>query len=396
MLKEVKRITIVLENCETMSIEKEHIGMMLIDDIHAEIARRASNSISKILCSDTVALELRKEANNVPYYPFGCDKTHSGGIFGRLREYNDITAIEIEYDDGDTEGIYVAYKSDGDHIGAENCNQKSFLSNLGNLYIVIKDGKGIEDYFDMTDINVPNPFFCGNADINKFTNDNIPEMYRYVIISCGNCADDDYEAAVVMLVYDEEAGFTFKYPPDSTAKKIRVPEHWAYLDKEDEKAYIEKYKNTDFSPRKKAWDDYKHAQEKSIRPSEDESLAMAVDAWEKIFNCEIDDRLCMSSSPRKILNGLAGKCKSAMGNLTGQQDGGTGIDGMTDTIKKAAQEGFADIMKTASNVAKASEDIVTQKLRSAETSETLHNAQKKAMTAADAIAQKLGKTVHKK
>ena len=45
---------------------------------------------------------------------------------------------------------YVHWVGDSDY---ENEAQKSYISNDGNLYIVISDGKNIADYFDLETIN---------------------------------------------------------------------------------------------------------------------------------------------------------------------------------------------------------------------------------------------------
>ena len=69
--------------------------------------------------------------------------------FDRIVAWDDITQIIVHYEDNQEEVYYVDYDDDGnDGLGAPNKNQKSFISALGNLYLVIEKDKNISDYFD--------------------------------------------------------------------------------------------------------------------------------------------------------------------------------------------------------------------------------------------------------
>ena len=145
-----KSITLVFENCETFKLPINAIGYFHIGAIRQEIDRIACNAIAKSEYADEVAIELYPECEKLCLSRFlGEDKT----IFGRIIEYKDITHIEIEYEDGE-QYIAVDYDDGGnDYLGAENVNQKVYLSSCGVLYIVIAADKNIADYFSEEYIN---------------------------------------------------------------------------------------------------------------------------------------------------------------------------------------------------------------------------------------------------
>ena len=149
-MKNIKSIELILENCEVIEIESKYIGMFRMDDIRTSIYRIACNAISKSQTAHSVAIEIFSEAN-VKYSPFGnCEEQLK---FYRLAEWKDITSIELHYEDGSTETYYVDYDDgENDALGAENLNQKNYISTLGNLYIVIEKDKTVFDYFDKEEV----------------------------------------------------------------------------------------------------------------------------------------------------------------------------------------------------------------------------------------------------
>lgn len=145
----LKNITFTFENCEMITIDGKHIGNFLVDEIKTSIQRIACNAIMKMDIAKVIAIEIHKDANK---------STHTFGrklmTFDRFLEYDDITSIEFALDDGNGNctnyDYYVDWVGDSD---MENEAQHSYVSKDNNLYVVISDGKNIEDYFDFETID---------------------------------------------------------------------------------------------------------------------------------------------------------------------------------------------------------------------------------------------------
>ena len=164
-MRHIAKVDIVLENCEYITLDSKYFGELFVDGIYEQIKRIACNSISNMKSAKEVAIEIFKEANDIEYHPFGSSEKTK--IFDRLTQYNDITSFtfyyekenkeddddkrkkknkEVEYD---KEDIYINWYGDSDN---ENESQISYISNQGNLYIVIARDKNVEDFFDVTSI----------------------------------------------------------------------------------------------------------------------------------------------------------------------------------------------------------------------------------------------------
>ena len=149
-MKNVKSVNLVLENCEVINIEAKYFGQLLLEKIRTKVYRVAMNSISRMQVVNRVAIELFSEAN-VPYDSFGEESRET--IFDRLTNYNDITQIELLYDDEgkDTE-LFIVNWVDGDKCGCTNKLQKSYTSKPGNLYILIGKDMKLKNFFDKEEI----------------------------------------------------------------------------------------------------------------------------------------------------------------------------------------------------------------------------------------------------
>ena len=149
-MKNVKSVNFVLENCEVINIEAKYFGQLLLEKIRTKVYRVAMNSISRMQVVNRVAIELFSEAN-VPYDSFGEESRET--IFDRLTNYNDITQIELLYDDEgkDTE-LFIVNWVDGDKCGCTNKLQKSYTSKPGNLYILIGKDMKLKNFFDKEEI----------------------------------------------------------------------------------------------------------------------------------------------------------------------------------------------------------------------------------------------------
>lgn len=145
----VKSIGFGFENCEYFNIDAKYFGTLELTDFRIDIQRLACNAILKMDCVDTVVMEIFSEGDD-EYSSYGEDMTK----FKRLNMYNDITSIAVVYDDNSEEEYYVNYKEEiEDQLGSPNVYQTTYMSKLGNLYIVISKDKGIFDYFNEEEIN---------------------------------------------------------------------------------------------------------------------------------------------------------------------------------------------------------------------------------------------------
>jgi hypothetical protein len=157
MVTKLKSITFNFENCDYITIDGKYIGYFLVEDIRTSIERVAINAIMKMNTAYTFAIEIHKDANK-ERYAFGqidCERLKEI-TFDRFKAYDDITSIEFELeeryvDEGEMPHIehynyYVNWTGDSDYT---NDSQTSYISDDGNLYIVIAQGKTIEDFFDI-------------------------------------------------------------------------------------------------------------------------------------------------------------------------------------------------------------------------------------------------------
>lgn len=149
----LKSITFEFENCEIITIEGKYVCQFLVDNLHTYFARIACNAIDKVDVAETFAIEIAALANG-PHNPFGYIEPESTK-FKRFLAFDDITSIKFTLcdDDGKNEKTYrywTEWVGDSDMV---NDGQYTYLSNLGNLYIVISKDKKFEDFFDKEEIN---------------------------------------------------------------------------------------------------------------------------------------------------------------------------------------------------------------------------------------------------
>ena len=146
-MKDIKKIELVLENCESIDITNA-VGDFDIDDVHIKIRRIATNCIAKTLCTNTVFIQLYKNGEYV-YHSFD----NNNNSINRLKTYKDITSIDIEYQDGSIESYYVDY-DEGENegmLGSENINQQIYETE-NNLFILISASKTFTD-FDIEEVD---------------------------------------------------------------------------------------------------------------------------------------------------------------------------------------------------------------------------------------------------
>lgn len=170
-MRNLQSIEFQFENCEYFSIDAKYIGAFYVGDISHEVSRIACNAICDMDVAHEFCAEIYEEGNDT-YSSWGdnLDK------FNRILSYDDITSVTLKYDNGSEEELYLDYKvaaGEEDMLGANNVNQSSKKSKLGNLYIVVHSYKTVDSEFpdseikdadkidfekEMIGVNDPEPF----------------------------------------------------------------------------------------------------------------------------------------------------------------------------------------------------------------------------------------------
>lgn len=152
-MENIRYITIEFENCEWLTFPTTVFGECHLDNISTSIDRVATNAICKSVFAREIALEIFfPEAENEHIVSKFFDKKYT--ILQRFTSYRDITHIILTYQDDSKETFAVDYEDEIEgQLGSNNKNQKSYVSECGNLYIVIDANKEINDFFNMELIN---------------------------------------------------------------------------------------------------------------------------------------------------------------------------------------------------------------------------------------------------
>ena len=131
MSNNIKKIELVFENCEVIILYPEDLENFIVQNFTSNIHRCACNSISKFTSAD-VYFCIFKEARRTEKTPWGANQD----IFDRINSYNDITSIDITYDNDKVETIYTIWK-DEDCYAESNEYQKVRLTERGDLKVFI-------------------------------------------------------------------------------------------------------------------------------------------------------------------------------------------------------------------------------------------------------------------
>ena len=228
-MRRIDHFELIFENCESFEVSVNSVGVFHIDDIGTKIDRIAVNSISEMTIAGEIAIEFFKKADE-EYNPFGFeDKSYSK--LKRIRTYNDISSIKIFFTDGTDSYIYPVYNEKSDN---SNDYQKTLVSNLGNVYVVISKDKNIEDFFDLREINSKSIkeneeeiFEIGvkQEKEQEYSSDNLPMFYRYVYLQ-DDRKKHNYQVLAIR-VFDAESGFKYIYG-DGTPEIIDFPTKFLY------------------------------------------------------------------------------------------------------------------------------------------------------------------------
>lgn len=146
-MKEITKVEIVLENCETITIDAKYFSVFKISSIEEKYERLA-NIVAKYKKANCIEFVLHKDANK-EYHPFGNweDKTT---VFARLIRHHDITQLNLFYEDDSIENIIVDYDEEPKKemvLGAENINMDTYYNKKGHLFLSVCKDKKIENLF---------------------------------------------------------------------------------------------------------------------------------------------------------------------------------------------------------------------------------------------------------
>lgn len=137
-MRRVSRIDLVLENCEVICVPEEKIRRFHVTGISRTVERIAVNSIRENTRCEELFVELLPGANVATAF-----QTALGDVlpFDRLVRHRDICAIDVIYEDGTNEYIYVPWGGDSDYT---NESQRSELTEEGRLQITVGETEGTE------------------------------------------------------------------------------------------------------------------------------------------------------------------------------------------------------------------------------------------------------------
>lgn len=142
--RQVESIELHLENCENISIKKNHIGFLDIKNVSKSIARRALNSVSEEVTSSGFAVEISAKANVASSYSVTWEGNETKP-FERIRRQSDIVGVQVQFDNGEEEYILLPWNGESD---ADNSNQKTIINEkTGDLYVVVNEFESLESVF---------------------------------------------------------------------------------------------------------------------------------------------------------------------------------------------------------------------------------------------------------
>lgn len=144
-MTKVKEIELVLENCEYIKVPTKHLANLIIEDIDISIRRNAINSIDKLQTANSILIEIIKPETIKTLGLFNEDDEESLSCSKRLIQHEDITSVEVIYDDGSKEEFFVDWNWDNEYI---NSYQDTQLANNGHLHVLINRKKSLKEYLD--------------------------------------------------------------------------------------------------------------------------------------------------------------------------------------------------------------------------------------------------------
>ena len=132
----MKELRIFLENCDSITIDSQHVQFLDMENINnvSPDVNIICQTTGQLCTADRVTLILSKNANLL-HREFGVfDETT---VFKRLMKHRDIVSLTIVHEDGKEVTYYVSY--DEFAHGFDNKLQTTELDDNGNLVIKIGD-----------------------------------------------------------------------------------------------------------------------------------------------------------------------------------------------------------------------------------------------------------------
>lgn len=144
----IDKVSFVLENLEVIEISGDNVGTLSAAKFKDIIEKPTieDHVMNGRICNQFI-IEISKDANK-KYDSFGRESVNYS--FDRITKANDISIIEIDFDNGKHIEFYPVWTGENEY---RNNAQESYISKTGNLYITIskkigKKKKNIFNYFD--------------------------------------------------------------------------------------------------------------------------------------------------------------------------------------------------------------------------------------------------------
>ncbi|MDR6779455.1 hypothetical protein J2W98_003735 [Paenibacillus peoriae] len=142
-MKKLKEIVFGFENCESLSVDAKYIGNFSVTNVRKSIIRHYGDIRFMDIC-DTFSIVVNKNANTDYKVSVVEGNSYKQNTFDRLTN-GDIVVIDIVYDDDSKDEIYVQWEGKSDYL---NEAQKTYISKLGDLFIVISKEETVESFFE--------------------------------------------------------------------------------------------------------------------------------------------------------------------------------------------------------------------------------------------------------
>ena len=143
----LKYITFEFDNFDEHTIEGEYVDYLRIEDIQTSFVSCAPGDVDRLDFVGSFSVEINSKANTVHHNPNAGNREY---FPFKWLGYGDITQIKFELEDDDRKYSFPVMWSDTPSV---NDFQKNYISKHGNMYIVINEHKGIEDFFNKELIN---------------------------------------------------------------------------------------------------------------------------------------------------------------------------------------------------------------------------------------------------
>ncbi|WP_431785864.1 hypothetical protein [Paenibacillus lactis] len=122
----------------------------MVDDIKKKIFKHY-NSITELNICKLFAIAINRRAN-IDYQVFEMDgDDYRQNTFERLSD-GDICSVDIVFDDGSEINLYVDWSGESEFI---NDAQDTYISELGDLFIVVSKKEKVDSYFENWRIDKP-------------------------------------------------------------------------------------------------------------------------------------------------------------------------------------------------------------------------------------------------